>query len=47
MQKKMTVNSESLLTVGHPQLDNYLVDDNEYEKKYTIYAPHWTVCGTI
>lgn len=43
--KKMTINSESLLTVGHPQLDNYLVDDNEYEKKYTIYAPHWTVCG--
>ena len=33
-----------LVTVGHPIFDEYKKSEN-YEKKYLIYAPHWTVCG--
>lgn len=35
---------KSLKVVGHPILDSYL-DSEQKEKKYIIYAPHWTVCG--
>lgn len=34
-----------LIVAGHPQLDNYLLTKNNRDKKYVIYAPHWTVCG--
>ena len=33
-----------LVAVGHPIFDEYNKSEN-YEKKYLIYAPHWTVCG--
>ena len=33
-----------LVTAGHPIFDEYLTS-NDREKKYLIYAPHWTVCG--
>lgn len=36
---------EKLVVAGHPQLDFYLKKNNDNEKKYVIYAPHWTVCG--
>lgn len=36
---------EKLIVAGHPQLDFYLDDKTENERKYVIYAPHWTVCG--
>lgn len=35
---------EKYKVVGHPILDNYLKKEQK-EKKYIIYAPHWTVCG--
>ena len=36
---------EKLVVAGHPQLDFYLNNKNQNERKYVIYAPHWTVCG--
>lgn len=36
---------EKLIVAGHPQLDFYLDNKTENERKYVIYAPHWTVCG--
>jgi UDP-N-acetylglucosamine 2-epimerase len=40
----MPSTEHSFRVVGHPILDSYSVKD-ETEKKYIIYAPHWTVCG--
>lgn len=44
---KMTCNSESLVVAGHPQLDYFYKNTtaNKYNPNYTIYAPHWSVCG--
>jgi len=42
---KMQDKGKKLIVAGHPQLDNYLKKDFEQERKYVIYAPHWTVCG--
>ena len=36
---------KSLKVVGHPILDYYYLHKEKEEKKYIIYAPHWTVCG--
>lgn len=36
---------KKLVVAGHPQLDYYLTDKTEHERKYVIYTPHWTVCG--
>ena len=35
---------KNLKVTGYPLLDSYSTPDN-YEKKYVIYAPHWTVAG--
>ena len=43
--KNMYDKGEKLVVAGHPQLDFYLNDKTENERKYVIYAPHWTVCG--
>ncbi|MGN1153197.1 MAG: CDP-glycerol glycerophosphotransferase family protein [Candidatus Gastranaerophilaceae bacterium] len=43
--KNMYDKGEKLIVAGHPQLDYYLKNPNNYDKKYVIYAPHWTVCG--
>ena len=43
--KNMYDKGEKLIVAGHPQLDFYLDDKIENERKYVIYAPHWTVCG--
>lgn len=43
--KNMYDKGEKLVVAGHPQLDFYLDDKTENERKYVIYAPHWTVCG--
>ena len=43
--KNMYDKGEKLIVAGHPQLDFYLDDKMENERKYVIYAPHWTVCG--
>lgn len=42
---KMPNKGKNLEAVGHPILDYYYLHSEEKEKKYTIYAPHWTVCG--
>ena len=42
--KNMPNGGKSLKVVGHPILDNY-TNNQQKDKKYTIYAPHWTVCG--
>ena len=42
---KMPNKGKNLKAVGHPILDYYYLNKEEKEKKYTIYAPHWTVCG--
>lgn len=42
---RMPDKGKKLRIVGHPQLDYYYLDKKEHEKKYVIYAPHWTVCG--
>ena len=42
--KNMPNKGKSLKTVGHPILD-YYTSNQQKEKKYIIYAPHWTVCG--
>ena len=38
----MTNHGENLKVVGQPFLDYFRLNDSK-EKKYTIYAPHWTV----
>ena len=44
--KNMDGYSQSLRVVGHPIFDEYInKDQNSSDKKYIIYAPHWTVCG--
>ena len=44
--KNMKNNKESLKVVGHPVLDEYLNKcENSFIPEFTIYAPHWTVCG--
>ena len=43
--KNMYDKGEKLIVAGHPQLDFYLDDKTKNERKYVIYAPHWTVCG--
>ena len=43
--KNMPSCEHSFRVVGHPILDNYNTKTDESEKKYIIYAPHWTVCG--
>lgn len=35
---------KNLEAVGYPELDTYL-KPTEYDKKYIIYAPHWSVGG--
>ena len=42
--KNTLYSNNSFRVVGHPILDNYNIQENT-EKKYLIYAPHWTVCG--
>ena len=42
--KNMPAIEHSFRVVGHPILDCLSKQDNA-EKKYIIYAPHWTVCG--
>lgn len=42
--KNMPCIEHSFCVVGHPVLDSYNTNDTT-EKKYIIYAPHWTVCG--
>ena len=42
--KNMPAIEHSFRVVGHPILDCLNMQDNS-EKKYIIYAPHWTVCG--
>lgn len=42
--KNMPNRGKSLKSVGHPILD-YYTNNPPKEKKYVIYAPHWTVCG--
>lgn len=42
---KMPNKGKNLEVVGHPILDYYYLTPEQKEKKYTIYAPHWTVCG--
>lgn len=42
---KMPNKGVNLVTVGHPHLDYFYLDKKEHEKKYLIYAPHWSVCG--
>ena len=43
--KNMEGYSRSLRVVGHPIFDEYRNKDKNSDKKYIIYAPHWTVCG--
>ena len=42
--KNMPSVEHSFRVVGHPILDSYN-NQKDFEKKYIIYAPHWTVCG--
>jgi len=42
--KNMPNKGKSLKTVGHPIFNCYK-NNHDVEKKYIIYAPHWTVCG--
>lgn len=42
---KMSNHGANLSVAGHPQLDYFYLDTKKHEKKYLIYAPHWTVCG--
>ena len=42
--KNMPSIEHSFRVVGHPVLDSYKNNETA-EKKYIIYAPHWTVCG--
>ena len=41
--KNMPNKGKSLRVAGHPVFDE--LTENGGEKKYIIYAPHWTVCG--
>ena len=41
----MSNHGANLSVAGHPQLDYFYLDTKKHEKKYLIYAPHWTVCG--
>ena len=43
--QKMDNKGKNLCAVGHPLLDYYYLNPEEKEKKYIIYAPHWTVAG--
>ena len=43
--KNMPSIKTSYRVVGHPILDNYIDKKADEDKKYVIYAPHWTVCG--
>ncbi len=43
--KKMDNKGINLCAVGHPILDYYYLNPEEEERKYVIYAPHWTVAG--
>lgn len=43
--KKMADNKKSLVQTGHPQLDYFYLNKPNKDKKYLIYAPHWSVCG--
>ena len=43
-QKVMKNRGKNLEAVGYPELDTYL-KPTEYDKKYIIYAPHWSVGG--
>ncbi len=44
--ENMKNKGSNLVTTGHPQLDYfYLHKNSNQEKKYLIYAPHWSVCG--
>ena len=36
---------KNLKPVGYPTLDTYYSDEYTFEKKYIIYAPHWSVGG--
>ncbi len=41
---EMRNEGQNLCVVGHPQLDYfYLTNHKEKEKKYVIYAPHWSI----
>lgn len=42
--EKQTYKSNNFVVAGHPQLDYfYLNNHKEKEKKYVIYAPHWSL----
>ena len=41
----MPDNGKKLVTVGYPFFDYFYLNKEEQDNKYTIYAPHWTVCG--
>ena len=43
--EKLQNNGKNLISVGHPQIDEILLDKTPNENKYLIYAPHWSVCG--
>lgn len=36
---------QKLVTTGYPFFDYFYLNKEHNEEKYTIYAPHWTVCG--
>lgn len=40
---KNLLNSKNLAVVGHPTLDFYILNKNSSDKKYVIYAPHWSI----
>ncbi len=43
--RKMRNKAKNVIPVGHPQLDEFYLTEEAHEKKYIIYAPHWSVCG--
>lgn len=42
-RKSMSPYSDQIKVVGHTELDNYLNTHKSEEKKYIIYAPHWSL----
>ena len=38
--------SNNLVAVGHPQLDYFYLNKKDSDRKYVIYSPHWSICGS-